>query len=80
MKYKALLLDIDNTLYDYNATHAIAKKSSIEYCKTQFNIDKTACFKKLTLLYVGIQKDSFIYFKKGFKFIKSCKVGNILSL
>ncbi len=40
MKYKALLLDIDNTLYDYNSTHAIAKKSVIEFCKTQFNIDE----------------------------------------
>lgn len=40
MKYKALLLDIDNTLYDYNSTHAIAKKSVIEFCKIQFNIDE----------------------------------------
>lgn len=41
MKYKALLLDIDNTLYDYNKTHAIAKKSVIEFCKNKFNIDET---------------------------------------
>lgn len=40
MKYKALLLDIDNTLYDYNSTHSIAKKTVIEFCKAQFNIDE----------------------------------------
>lgn len=40
MKYKALLLDIDNTLYDYNIAHNIAKKSVIEFCQKQFNIDK----------------------------------------
>ena len=42
MKYKALLLDIDNTLYNYNSVHAIAKKSVVEYCQTQFNIDEPA--------------------------------------
>jgi putative hydrolase of the HAD superfamily len=41
MKYKALLLDIDNTLYDYNRTHAIAKKSVIDFCKNQFNIEES---------------------------------------
>ena len=39
MKYKALLLDIDNTLYDYNSAHNKAKNSVIEYCKSRFNID-----------------------------------------
>lgn len=42
MQYKALLLDIDNTLYNYNSVHAIAKKSVVEYCQTQFNIDEPA--------------------------------------
>ena len=45
MKYKALLVDIDNTLYDYNSTHAIAKKSVIKFCKNQFNIDETTISK-----------------------------------
>ena len=45
MKYKALLLDIDNTLYDYNSTHAIAKKRVIEFCKNQFSIDETTLSK-----------------------------------
>jgi HAD superfamily hydrolase (TIGR01549 family) len=40
MKYKALLLDIDNTLYDYDTTHTFAKKSVIDFCKKEFNIDE----------------------------------------
>jgi putative hydrolase of the HAD superfamily len=40
MKYKALLLDIDNTLYDYNRTHFIAKNSIIEFCKNKLNINE----------------------------------------
>ena len=41
MKYKALLLDIDNTLYDYNISHAYAKKSVVQHCEAEFNIDET---------------------------------------
>lgn len=40
MKYKALLLDIDNTLYDYNFTHAIAKRNTIKFCIDKFNMKK----------------------------------------
>ena len=45
MKFKALLLDIDNTLYDYNSTHNIAKKSVVEFCKNKFNIDEKVILK-----------------------------------
>jgi HAD superfamily hydrolase (TIGR01549 family) len=41
MKYKALLLDIDNTLYDYNLANTFAKKSVIDFCKNEFNINNT---------------------------------------
>jgi len=30
--YKGMLLDIDNTLYDYNITHKKAKEEIIDYC------------------------------------------------
>jgi HAD superfamily hydrolase (TIGR01509 family) len=39
MKYKGLILDIDNTLYNYNIANNIAKKSIVDYCKSKFNID-----------------------------------------
>lgn len=40
MRYKALLLDIDNTLYDYNVTHAFAKSKVMEYCVNTLNLSK----------------------------------------
>jgi len=38
MKYKGLLLDIDNTLYDYNSTHQHALHKVIEYCIDIFKL------------------------------------------
>jgi HAD superfamily hydrolase (TIGR01509 family) len=40
MKYKGILLDIDNTLYDYNRTHAFAKNRVLDYCMYEFNLPK----------------------------------------
>lgn len=40
MRYKAILLDIDNTLYDYNISHAFAKDKVLEYCMNEFNLSK----------------------------------------
>ena len=38
MKYKGLLLDIDNTLYDYNSTHQYALGKVIIYCIDTFKL------------------------------------------
>lgn len=38
MKYQGLLLDIDNTLYNYNSTHDYALGKVIEYCINNFNV------------------------------------------
>lgn len=40
MKYEGLLLDIDNTLYDYNITHSFAKNRVFDYCISEFNLSK----------------------------------------
>jgi putative hydrolase of the HAD superfamily len=40
MKYKALLLDVDNTLYSYEPVHKIAKDNVIKYCEKKFNFTK----------------------------------------
>ena len=40
MKYKGILLDIDNTLYDYNKPHAFAKNKVLEYCMSELNLSK----------------------------------------
>ena len=38
MRYKGLLLDIDNTLYDYSSTHKYAIDRVIEYCIGEFTL------------------------------------------
>lgn len=40
MRYKGILLDIDNTLYDYNITHSIAKNRVLDYCISEFGLAK----------------------------------------
>jgi len=40
VKYKGILLDIDNTLYDYNITHSFAKNRVLDYCMVKFNLSK----------------------------------------
>jgi len=40
MKYKGILLDIDNTLYDYNSAHNFAKNKVLEYSIDAFNMSK----------------------------------------
>lgn len=40
MKYKGILLDIDNTLYDYNISHTFAKSKVLEYSMNVFNLSK----------------------------------------
>jgi len=38
MKYKGILLDIDNTLYNYNKVHYFAKNKVLNYCIDTFNL------------------------------------------
>jgi putative hydrolase of the HAD superfamily len=40
MKYKGILLDIDNTLYDYNIAHSFAKNLVLDYCVSEFSLPK----------------------------------------
>jgi len=40
MKYTGILLDIDNTLYDYNITHTYAKSKVLEFSMNAFNLSK----------------------------------------
>ncbi|MCV6608588.1 MAG: HAD family hydrolase [Campylobacterales bacterium] len=39
MKYKGILLDIDNTLYEYKKTHKIALSQVLEFCNSRFKIE-----------------------------------------
>ncbi len=40
MKYKAILLDIDDTLYCYDTAHSFAIKNIIKYFQSEFKLDK----------------------------------------
>lgn len=40
MKYKGILLDIDNTLYDYNVAHTFAKSKVLEFCMDVFELSQ----------------------------------------
>ena len=39
-KYQGILLDIDNTLYDYNITHSFARNRVFDYCINEFNLSE----------------------------------------
>jgi HAD superfamily hydrolase (TIGR01549 family) len=57
MKYKALLLDIDNTLYNYNTPHACAKKSVVSYCATKFNIKESVISSSYNQARIKVHQD-----------------------
>ena len=40
MKYKGILLDIDNTLYDYKVAHIFSKNLVLEYCVSEFSLSE----------------------------------------
>jgi len=40
MKFKALLLDIDNTIYDYNASHQYALDEVVTFCMQEFQLNR----------------------------------------
>ena len=41
MKNKGVLLDLDNTLYDYSKSHKAGLKSILDYCENNFDISKS---------------------------------------
>ena len=40
MKFKGVLVDIDNTIYDYKASHLIALEKVAQYCESKFKISR----------------------------------------
>ena len=40
MRYKGILLDIDNTLYNYTISHSLAKSRVIDFCVDKFGLSK----------------------------------------
>ena len=78
MKYKGLLLDIDNTLYDYHSVHKMAKEKALMFCAKNFSID----LDKLYIAYENARKrvhielsetasshNRLLYFQKMLEFL-----------
>ena len=89
MKYKGLLLDIDNTLYDYNSTHAIAKQKVLKYCHEKFkfsNDDITNAYdiarKKvhMELNQTASSHNRLLYFQKMCELLKINPLKNSLQI
>jgi len=79
MRYKGLLLDIDNTLYDYNSTHKHAIEKVINYCMNTFNItehklkDSYALARKrvhIELSETASSHNRLLYFQKMLEILK----------
>ena len=48
MKYKSIILDIDNTLYNYNVPHKKALQTVFDFCYDKFDIDQNLLLKFYT--------------------------------
>lgn len=79
MKFKGLLLDIDNTLYDYNLAHNHAKKIVLDYCAKQLNkprreidfaYEKARKQVHISLLGSAASHNRILYFQKMLEIVK----------
>lgn len=52
MKYKGILLDIDNTLYDYKTAHNFSKNKVLNYCVSEFDCSQ----EKINMAYEKARK------------------------
>lgn len=78
MKFKGLLLDIDNTLYDYNLAHNHAKNLVLDYCVKQFSLpikeidfayEKARKQVHINLLGYAASHNRILYFQKMLEFL-----------
>ncbi|CAA6814190.1 MAG: Putative hydrolase of the HAD superfamily [uncultured Campylobacterales bacterium] len=79
MKYKALLLDIDNTLYSYDYAHLEAKSRVFLFFKTKFNLQvdvldeaysKARASVHIDLIGSGASHNRILYFQKMLEFLE----------
>ena len=89
MKYKGLILDIDNTLYDYNISNNIAKKSVVDFCENKFNIDSVSITKAydqarkkvhIELSETAASHNRLLYFQKTCEILKLNPLENSLQI
>jgi len=79
LKYKGILLDIDNTLYSYDKAHFVAINCVINYFKNEFNLDKNiiiSCYENarnkthIDLNGTAASHNKLIYFQKMCEFLE----------
>ena len=89
MKYKALLLDIDHTLYDYTIAHKKALDAVFDYCQNKFNksLDELenafAISRKrvhIELSETGASHNRLLYFQKMLEVLEVNVLSNALNL
>lgn len=78
MKYKGLIIDIDNTIYDYNSSNIKARKFVVDYCSDKFKIDSELIIKALVkarkkvhteLSETASSHNRLLYFQKMFEIL-----------
>ncbi len=79
MKYKGILLDIDNTLYSYNEAHHAAVKSVVKHFRNEFNLDEkiiTSCYENarkkvhIDLIGTAASHNRLLYIQKMCEFFE----------
>ncbi len=73
MKYAGFLIDIDDTIYDYNFSNDCALSSVIEFCMMRFGLEPAAVIDAyaqarekvhMTLVYTGSSHNRLLYIEK----------------
>lgn len=89
MNYKGLLLDLDNTLYDYDAAHAIALKESLKVFSAQFGLterdallayEKAKSDNQIQLTLTAASHNRLFYFQRMLESIGAFDVKTTLKL
>jgi len=79
MGYKGILLDIDNTLYDYSSTHSFAKDQVIKFCVKEFSLQENEIIKAydkarkrvhIELSETASSHNRLLYFQKMLEILK----------
>jgi putative hydrolase of the HAD superfamily len=79
MRYKGILLDIDNTVYNYPISHSFAKKKVFEYCINKFGVPQTVLevsYEKarnkvhIELNQTAASHNRLLYFQKMFEILE----------
>ena len=78
-RYKGILLDIDNTLYDYENCHTYAMEMCIELMRSKFHVDKSE-FIDQRLKNTAASHNRLLYFQGVFEILEINSLNHSLEL